>query len=173
MAALGDGHVLVEGPARQMAKRGWEWDAHHTRWFLLCASTVWVILYPILNSKCASSSDSNATSSSRPLSSAPSGRGFTSCAPRALYVDFSLSGRSVLPLCPAVLRLNSAFHSVLPGKRICHILIVPDSSGTRQVPDGITQGSMTVHRKRPGFKQVGYQSLLCYSPAMGNNAAHP
>lgn len=146
MAALGEGHVLVKGPARQMAKRGWGWGAHHTRWFLLCASMVWVTLYPMLNSKCALSSDSNATSSSRPLSGAPSGRGFTSCAPRALSVDFSSSGLFMLPPSPAILRLNSAFHSVLPGKRICRIPIVPDSSGTRQVPDGTAQGSMIVHR---------------------------
>lgn len=123
-----------KGPAGQMAKRGW--GAHHTLWLLLCASTVWVILYSMLNSQCALSSDSNATSSLRPLSGAPAGRGFAPCAPRALYVDFSLSGLLVLAPSPAIVRLSSPFHSVLPGKWICRIPIVPDSSGMRQVPDG-------------------------------------
>lgn len=106
----------------------------------------------MFNSKCVWSSDSNATSSLKPPSSAPDGRGFIACVAEHYMWTFLYQGHSsVYPCCLqnlAIFRLISEFHSesyagdgFLTASTYCQITVV----GGRLLHATI-QGSMILPR---------------------------
>lgn len=118
---------------------------------LLCASgqaasMVQVLLPPSLHML---NSGSKATSSLKLPSNFPTGRGFISCLPKALYASLSLSELSVCLCClqnPPIIRLVSASHteSDIENVSLDCIRQVPVPRG--RVLHVTIQGSVILHR---------------------------
>lgn len=111
---------------------------------------------------------------------APAGRGFTSCASRALYVDLSLSGLlvclPVLPPEPCHLQISLWIpQGVLHGKWISDCFhILPDSSSRRQrAPCNWSRFYDFAQNRHLDLGKLDGYKLLCYFPAMGNKYCTP